>query len=169
MHFHSPDCFPPELRPEPVASISSVRLHRLLLVASLLVPAIVFVAAAAWNRAEVLRENEETITRTTAILHEHARKVFDTVNLSLGRVDDRTRVMSWEEIAAPETNTFLQRLKAPPEQAVSIWITDATGHVRAGSQLWDPNVAIAEPEFFQVQRGRDAGTYISAAVNRAGL
>jgi hypothetical protein len=169
MHFHSPDCFPPELRPEPVASISSVRLHRLLLVASLLVPAIVFVAAAAWNRAEVLRENEETITRTTAILHEHARKVFDTVNLSLGRVDDRTRVMSWEEIAAPETNAFLQRLKAPPEQAVSIWITDATGHVRAGSQPWDPNVAIAEPEFFQVQRGRDAGTYIRAAVNRAGL
>jgi hypothetical protein len=91
------------------------------------------------------------------------------VNLSLGRVDDRIRVMSWEEIAAPETNAFLQRLKAPPEQAVSIWITDATGHVRAGSQPWDPNVAIAEPEFFQVQRGRDAGTYISAAVNRAGL
>ena len=48
-------------------SLPSVRLHRLLLVAALLVPAGVFTAAAAWNRAEVLRDNEETITRTTAI------------------------------------------------------------------------------------------------------
>ncbi len=141
----------------------SLRLHRLLLVAALLVPAVVFAAAAAWNRAEVLRDNEETITRTTAILHEHARKVFDTVELVIGRVEDRTHGMSWDEIAAPETSVFLQRLKAPLEQAVSIWISDATGHVRAGSQPWDPNVTISEREFFQAQRGRDAGTYISAA------
>jgi hypothetical protein len=70
--FHS------EPLPEPLVSLSSVRLHRLLLVASLLVPALVFVAAAAWNRLEVLRENDETITRTAAILHEHAHKVFDS-------------------------------------------------------------------------------------------
>ena len=144
-------------------SLSSVRLHRLLLVASLLVPAFVFVAAAAWNRAEVLRENEETITRTAAILHEHARKVFDTVELAIGRVEDRIQAMSWDEIAAPETSAFLRRLKAPLEQAVSIWITDAGGYVRAGSQEWDPTVSIAEREWFQVQRETDAGTYISAA------
>jgi hypothetical protein len=143
--------------------MSSVRLHRLLLVASLLVPAVVFIGAAAWNRAEVLGENEETITRTAAILHEHARKVFDTVELVIGRVEDRTHGMSWQEISAPETSTFLQRLKAPLEQAVSIWITDATGHVRAGSQSWDPNVTIDDREWFQAHRGRDAGTYISAA------
>jgi signal transduction histidine kinase/ActR/RegA family two-component response regulator len=142
--------------------MSSVRLHRLLLVASLLVPALVFVAAAAWNRAEVLRENEETITRTAAILHEHARKVFDTVELAIGRVEDRTHGMSWQEISAPETSAFLQRLKAPLEQAVSIWITDASGHVRAGSQSWDPNVTIDEREWFQAQRGQDVGTFISA-------
>jgi signal transduction histidine kinase/CheY-like chemotaxis protein len=154
---HSPKTFP-----EPLVSISSVRLHRLLLVASLLVPAIVFVAASAWNRSEVLRENEETITRTAAILHEHAHKVFDTVELVIGRVEDRTHAMSWDEIATPETSAFLQRIKAPLEQVVSIWITDATGHVRAGSQPWDPAVTIDEREWFQAQRGRDAGTYVSA-------
>jgi signal transduction histidine kinase/CheY-like chemotaxis protein len=143
--------------------MSSVRLHRLLIVASLLVPAVVFAAAAAWNRSEVLHDSERTIVRTTAILHEHASKVFDTVELVIGRVEDRTNGMSWEEIAAPETSAFLQRLKAPLEQAVSIWITDATGRVRAGSQAWDPAANIHEREFFQVQRGRDAGTFISAA------
>jgi signal transduction histidine kinase/ActR/RegA family two-component response regulator len=160
------ELFHPSSYPEPIAellvSMSSVRLHRLLLVASLLVPAFVFVAAAAWNRSEVLRENEETITRTTAILHEHARKVFDTVELAIGRVEDRTHGMSWQEISAPETSAFLQRLKAPLEQAVSIWITDARGHVRAGSQPWDPNVTIDDREWFQAHRGQDVGTFISA-------
>jgi signal transduction histidine kinase/CheY-like chemotaxis protein len=143
-------------------SISSVRLHRLLLVASLLVPAIVFLAAAAWNRSEILRENDETISRTAAILHEHAHKVFDTVDLVIGRVEDRTHAMSWDRIAAPETSAFLQRIKAPLEQVVSIWITDAAGHVRAGSQPWDPAVTIDEREWFQAHRGQDVGTYISA-------
>jgi signal transduction histidine kinase/CheY-like chemotaxis protein len=143
--------------------MSSVRLHRLLIVASLLVPAVVFAAAAAWNHTEVLNDSERTIVRTTAILHEHASKVFDTVELVIGRVEDRTHAMSWEEISAPETSAFLQRLKAPLEQAVSIWITDATGRVRAGSQSWNPTATIHEREFFQAQRGRDAGTYISAA------
>ena len=132
--------------------LSSVRLHRLLLLASILVPAFVFLAAAAWNLAEVRRESEETISRTAAILHEHARKVFDTVELAIGRVDDRVRTMSWDEIAALETSAFLRQLKAPLDQAVSIWITDAGGYVRAGSQEWDPKVSIAEREWFQVQR-----------------
>ena len=143
--------------------MTSIRLHRLLLVASLLVPVTVFCAAAAWNRAEVLRETKEAITRTAAILHEHARKVFDTVDLVIGRVADRTDAMAWEDIAAPETGAFLRQLKAPLDQVVSIWITDASGHVRAGSQDWDPNVSIAEREWFVAQRERDAGAYISAA------
>jgi signal transduction histidine kinase len=141
--------------------MTSVRLHRLLLVASLLIPAIVFVAAAYWNRREVLRESEDAIARTASILHEHARKVFDTVDLAIGRVDDRIWGMSWDEISAPETSAFLRSLKAPLEQAVSIWITDASGHVRAGSQAWDPAVTISEREWFKAQQEQDAGTYIS--------
>jgi signal transduction histidine kinase/ActR/RegA family two-component response regulator len=69
--------------------------------------------------------------------------------------------MSWDEISTPEISAFLQRIKAPLDQIVSIWITDATGHVRAGSQPWDPAVSIDEREWFQAQREQDAGTYIS--------
>ncbi|HYF53559.1 MAG TPA: ATP-binding protein [Salinarimonas sp.] len=138
-----------------------IRLHRYLLVASVLVPACVFAAAAAWNRSEVLREDTQTIERTTAILHEHARKVFDTVELALGRVDDRVRGQSWDEIAAPGTSEFLRRLKTPLEQAVSIWIADADGRIRAGSQPWNPAVSIADRDFFAVHREGDAGLHIS--------
>jgi signal transduction histidine kinase len=142
---------------------SSLRLHRLLIAAAILVPAVVFVAAALWNRGEVVREAKDTIVRTTAVLDEHARKVFDTVDLLLQRVDDHVRALPPDEIATPETNEFLRGLKEPLEQAVSIWVTDATGKVLAGSQFWDPNVDIAEREFFAAQRDRDRGTYVSAA------
>jgi signal transduction histidine kinase len=142
---------------------SSLRLHRLLIAAAILVPAVVFVAAAVWNRAEVVREATDTIVRTTAVLDEHARKVFDTVDLLLHRVDDHVRRLSADEIATPDTNDFLRALKEPLEQAVSIWVTDATGKVLAGSQFWDPNVGLAEREFFAAQREADQGTYVSAA------
>ncbi len=138
-----------------------IRLHRYLLVASVLVPAAVFAAATAWNHSEVLREDTQTIQRTTAILHEHARKVFDTVELVAGRVDDRVRGLSWEEIGSPETSAFLRDLKTPLEQAVSIWVADASGRVRAGSQPWDPATTIADREFFSVHRETDGGLHIS--------
>lgn len=143
--------------------MNPVRPYRLLLAASILVPALVFLGAAVWSRSEVLRESDETVVRADAVLHEHARKVFDTVDLVLGRVDDRVSRMTWDEIDSPATSAFLHALKEPLEQAVSIWVTDATGRVRAGSQPWDPAVRISEREWFQTQQERDAGTYISGA------
>src|SRR3954447_15795707 len=140
-----------------------IRFHRYLLVASVLVPGLVFLAAAAWNRSEVLREDTQSIARTAAVFQEHARKVFDTVELVLGRVDDRIRGQSRDEISSAGTSAFLRDLKAPLEHVVSIWVTDADGRVLAGSQSWDATVTIAEREFFQVQRRQDAGLFISTA------
>lgn len=139
----------------------TLRLHKLMLAASLIVPAGLFSAAALYNRTEVLREGQDAIIRTAAVMDEHARKVFETGDLVLGRVDDRIRGLSWEEISAPEISAFLAQLKAPLAQVVSIWVTDAQGLVRAGSQSWDPTVSIASRDFFRVQRERDVGTYIS--------
>src|SRR5688500_13809005 len=136
--------------------------------AALLVPAMVFAAAAWWNRGEVLREGTDRVERTAAIIHEHAAKVFDTADLVLGRVDDRVGNLGWETISAPETSAFLRTLEAPRDQLVSIWVTDAAGIVRAGSQDWEPGAGISGRDFFAVQRDRDAGTYLSAAfVGRA--
>jgi signal transduction histidine kinase len=140
----------------------TLRLHKLMIAASLIVPTGLFGAAALYNRAEVLREGKDALIRTTAVMDEHARKIFETGDLVLGHLDDRISDLSWDEISAPETSAFLAQLKAPLEQVVSIWVTDANGVVRAGSQSWDPAVTIASRDFFQLQRERDAGTYISA-------
>jgi PAS domain-containing protein len=145
-------------------TLSALRLHRLVLLASLLVPALVFGAAAWWNRGEVLREGADTVQRTAAIMHEHAAKILDTADLVLDRVAERVDGMDAARLAAPETSAFLRRVRQPYEQFVSIWIADAEGTIRAGSQAWDPVRSIADREFFHVHRERpDAGTFVSAA------
>jgi len=147
-----------------VTSIPSLRLHWMLVAASFVVPAGLFAAAAMHDRATVLEEAQDGIIRSVSVMHEHARKVLETAELALARADDRVDSLNWEQIAAPETSAFLSRLKAPLEQAVAIWVTDAQGVVRAGSQEWDRAApSIAGRDFFQAQRERDAGTFISSA------
>ncbi|MGG5821215.1 ATP-binding protein [Falsiroseomonas sp. HW251] len=134
-----------------------------LVLASLLVPALLFAAAAWQNRIDVMREGADSIVRTTLILQEHARKVFETQELALARVDDRVRDLTWDQIAAPETSAFLAHLREPYEQAVSIWVADRDGVVRAGSQPWDPAVTIADREFFRLHAAGDPGPLVSDA------
>ena len=135
----------------------------LLVLTALLAPAGLFTVAALQNRADVLREGEDAVLRTALVMEEHARKVFETQELVLARVDDRLEGLSWEEISAPETSTFLARLKGRFEQAVSVWVTDRDGVVRAGSQDWDRNITIADRDFFRVHREGAAGPHVSGA------
>jgi signal transduction histidine kinase/ActR/RegA family two-component response regulator len=147
----------------PDAHTSSRWLHAALVLASLLVPAALFVVAAVQNRADVLREGHDAVLRTAIIMQEHARKVFETQELALARVDDRVRHMTPEEIDAPATSRFLAQLQAPFEQAVSIWVTDRFGAVRAGSQDWNPAQTIGDREFFRIHAEGAPGPHVSAA------
>ena len=146
---------------------SSVRLHRVLLAAAVMVPGLLFGAAAWQNREDVLREGRDAIQRTAAVMQEHGRKVFETAELAIGQVDERIDDHDWERIGAASTSGFLHRLCAPMDQLVSIWIADADGRVRAGSQAWTPGSGIAGRDFFQAQKAADRGTYIGAAFTGA--
>ena len=141
-----------------------MHLYRPLFAASLLVPAALFAAVAAHNRADVLRDGQSEIVRSTAVMHEHAQKVFETAELALARVDDHLRALaSAGGVVGPETGAFLVRLKAPLEQAVSIWIADADGTFRAATHAWTAQAgSVAGREYFEAQRERDAGGYVSA-------
>ncbi|TDH61521.1 PAS domain S-box protein [Dankookia rubra] len=142
----------------------ALRLHRAVMAASLLVPMLVFAAAAWWNRGEVLREGTDAVDRTSAVMQEHAAKVFDTANLILAWVADHVGRLDAEAVAAPATSDLLRSMASSFDQIVSVWVADADGQVRAGSQAWDPSVSIADREFFRVQRERaDAGSHVSAA------
>ena len=139
----------------------SVRLHQAMLAAALLVPAALFGAAAWRNLQEIHREATDTVARTTAIMHEHARKVFETEELLLSLIEERVAALPPAEVASPFTSEFIRRVKAPLAQAVSAWIAGPDGAVLAGTQAWRPNANIAGYDFFQVQQTEGAGTYIS--------
>ncbi len=126
-------------------------------------PAGLFAVAALQNRADVLREGRSSVERTVAVLQEHAGKVMETQELALARVADRIRGLTPEQVAAPEISLFLAGLRAPLEQAVSIWIADEAGVVRAGSQRWNPALRIDQREFFTVHREGEPGPHVSAA------
>ncbi len=138
-----------------------VRLHQLLLAASLLVPAALFGAAAWQNLREVRREGEDAVQRTVAVMHEHARKVFETEELLLSLIEERVADLPAAEVPSPFTSEFLRRVKAPLQQAVSAWVAGPDGTVLAGTQEWTPGARIDSYDFFQAQRTEGAGTYIS--------
>jgi PAS domain S-box-containing protein len=145
--------------------LSAIRLQQIVLAAALLVPAMVFAAAAWWNRGEVLRQGADAVERTAAVMHEHATKVFDTADLMLARVEEHIQDMAPERVAAPETSAYLRAAKRPLDQFVSVWVTNAEGTVVAGSQDWNRAQSIADRDFFRVPReqGPNAPPYVSAA------
>ncbi len=141
--------------------MTSVRLHQAMLAAALIVPSSLFLAAGWANRRDVEREGRDAIQRTAAVMQEQALKVFETASLAVGWVDDRIDDEDWPTISSPATSEFLRRMRAPLAQIVSIWIADADGVVRAGSEPWPAGSGIAGRDFFQVHKAGPRERYIS--------
>ena len=142
--------------------VSAVWLHWLLLGVALLVPATLFAGAAYQTRREVLAAGQDTIARTTAVMYEHARKVFETQELTLDQVNERVDGLDWDAISKPGTSVFLRRLKDRLDQVVSIWVADRDGTIRAGSQPWEAvSTGIAGRDWFERQREPGLGLYVS--------
>src|SRR5437660_432247 len=103
---------------------SAIRLLRLMMVASLVLPAVLF-AFASW--LSYRHENEvadDRIEQSLDILHEHALKVFQTGERAIAEVEEVIRGMSDDEIAGDQQRLHL-RLKqivdaVPQFQAILI-------------------------------------------------
>ncbi|RVU17414.1 ATP-binding protein [Methylobacterium oryzihabitans] len=148
-------------------TLSTVRLHQLLVAAAFLVPCVVLIGAAWWNRNEVLREEDAALTRTATVMLEHASKVFDTAELAMDRVDDYLFDRSFAQLEAASANAFLATLKAPLAQAVAVQVVDRQGIVRASSRAADVGENLAGRDIFAVHRDREIGIYVGPAHREA--
>jgi signal transduction histidine kinase len=139
-----------------------VRFHQALLAASVAVPLLLFGLSAWISHQEVFREADETIERTTTILHEHARKVFDSADLILAHVGSRLagRPSDFDD---PALSQELKELADRFDQVVSIWVSRSDGVIAAGSQPYEKGASIAPRDFFQALRDKDIGSYVSPA------
>ncbi len=144
---------------------SAVRLLKLMMVASLVLPAALF-AYAAWVSYRSIRvEADERIERSLDVQQEQALKVFETVDRTFAEVDEIVRDMSDDEIRAaqPTLHPRLERISSVMPQLQAIVLIGHDGRPLASSALASvkADVNFADRDYFKAQATRDVGTYVS--------
>ncbi len=137
-----------------------------MMIASLVLPAALFVYAG-WNDyGDVRAEADERIRRSLDVMQEQGLKVFETADRTFAEVNEVVRGMSDDQMRAVQATLHprLQRISGVMPQLQSIMIIGSDGRPLASSKLAvvpvDAN--FADRNYFKVQIDRDAGTYVSA-------
>lgn len=119
----------------PTAQRNSLILLRWMMAASLALPLALFLFASAMSRVSNSDAADQEIQRTLDVTHEHALKVFETIDRSLGEITEVVRGMSDADIAAREKSLHerLRQVADTLPQVKSIWVFDASGHALVNS------------------------------------
>jgi two-component system, NtrC family, sensor kinase len=145
---------------------AAIRLLKLMMVASVVLPAVLFAFASWVSYRNIAAETDDRIDRSLDILHEHALKVLQTVQVTFGEIEEIIRGMSDDDIRrneGPLHARLLAIVNALP-QLQGIVIIDRTGHplVSANIVPVPRDLNLADRDYFQAQVRRNAGTYVSA-------
>jgi two-component system NtrC family sensor kinase len=145
---------------------AAIRLLKLMMVASLVLPAVLFVFAATVSYWNFERITDERIDRSLDILHEHALKVLETIDRTFAEIDEITRGMSDDDIRLNEgpLHERLKQIVAGMPQLQGIAIIDHDGHplVSATAFPVPKDLNFADRDYFQAHAQGQAGTYVSA-------
>jgi two-component system NtrC family sensor kinase len=131
------------------------------LAAAFAIPLLLLAVAARQTYLLERQDLEAQVATEVGELHEQSLKVFETYELVLAWIDDRTRGLDWDRVAHDEgLHRFLSDIETLP-QIQSTAIVDPTGLVRAGGQNFsDPAVNVADREYFAVQQRHAGGIMI---------
>jgi two-component system NtrC family sensor kinase len=145
------------------AQRDSIRLLHGILVASVALPAVLFVYASwlGYQNNQVISDRQ--IDRTRDVVTEHALKVFESVERSIAEINEVVRDMPDSRISANEENLHLrfERLADSSEQIKSVWIFDRNGHALVNSLTYPaPTVDFSDRDYFKAHIDRDIGIYV---------
>jgi two-component sensor histidine kinase len=139
----------------PKLRLRSFRSLDVLLVASVLLPALLFGALATFDYRQALATTERDLLVTLDTLHGHAEKVLEFQVLTLGAVEERLRGQSNQVVAANtvDHHSYLRALSLYVEP-VGITVFGADGRVLADSMNEQPlaSVNVSEREYFRWHR-----------------
>ena len=144
---------------------SATRLLQLMMVASVVLPVVLFAFAAWLNYRHEYAVADDRIERSLDILHEHTLKVFQTVERAIAEVNEIVRGMSDDDIRSDQLHLH-ERVKhivdALP-QVRAIFLIDRDGRPLVSSQLRriSSDFNSRERSFFNVHVAGDVGTYVS--------
>jgi two-component system NtrC family sensor kinase len=147
---------------------SAVRLLQLMMVASIVLPALLFVLASWVSYRHEHEVADDRIGRSLDILHEHALKVFQTGERAIAEVGEIVRDMSDEAITANQTRFHLrlkQIVDAVP-QFQAILVIDHNGRALASSALSTiaSDASVADRDYFQAHRAGAKVTLVSGVL-----
>src|SRR5438132_3162168 len=132
---------------------SAIRLLQLMMIASIVLPAVLLVFASWLNYRHIQEAADERIERSLDILHEHALKVFQTGERAIAEVAEVVRGLSDDEIVAqqPRLHARLKQIVDAVPQFQAIVVLDRNGHPLASSSLETitPNMTAADRSYFK--------------------
>ena len=142
---------------------NSLKLLQWMMAASLALPIALFAIAAAisYNSTNDIADRE--IERTLDVAHEHALKVFETIDRSLAELNEVVRGMSDDDIRAHEKRLHLRikQLTDSLPQLKSVWIFDAQGNTLVNSLRYPaPRISFADRDYFIAHLDHAIGTFI---------
>jgi len=144
---------------------AAIRLLKVMMVASLVLPALLFAFAAWLSYRDFERSTDERIERSLDILHEHALKVFQTVERTFAEVKEIMRGMSDDDIRLNEgpLHDRLKHIVDSMPQLQGIAIMNRHGHplVSANQVPVPKNLDFSDRDFFKAQLTGNGGTYVS--------
>lgn len=140
--------------------------YRLLVAATLLIPALLFGAVAWEDRARVLDNAEHDIQQTVDIFRQQALNVFETHELIAARISEHLRGMTWDEIAGAEPlHRYLKAIQEDYPQVQHIWLADPSGIIRNSSRFFPAAPTnVSDRDYFVALRRADHGTFIGHLV-----
>jgi len=149
------------------AQRNSLRLLQWMMVASLALPLALFAFASAVSWVSIRETADREIERALDVAHEHALKVFETIDRSLSEIAEIVRDVPDAEIVAREQllHLRLKQLVAALPQVKSAWIFDAKGHALVNNLVVPaPQIDFSDRDYFKAHVGSDIGTYIGEAL-----
>ena len=127
----------------------TVRLLRVLLAASLVVPVLLY-AGAAWEERQVLlHEAAGRVDKTAEVLEQHAASAFHAYELIFARVDEHLRAVPDETEAG--RHAYLAGIDHELKEVGSLFLLDGSGKVTAHSRYYPvPASDASDRDYFRI-------------------
>ncbi len=147
---------------------NSLRLLQWMMAASLALPIALFGLASAVSYNSTRDTADREIERTLDVAHEHALKVFETIDRSLSEINEIIRGIPDDGIKSREEALHF-RLKQVVDslpQMKSAWVFDAHGHALVNSLVAHvpDEIDFADRDYFKAHIAKDIGTFIGEAL-----
>ncbi|MDA9508436.1 histidine kinase [Bradyrhizobium sp. CCBAU 11386] len=145
------------------AQRNSLKLLQWMMAASLALPIALFAIAATISYTSTKDIADREIERTLDVAHEHALKVFETIDRSLAELNEVVRGLPDGLIRTrePALHRRLKRLADSLPQLKSAWIFDADGKALVNSLVSPPpELSFADRDYFYAHVDQTIGTFI---------